>query len=783
MIRNLEDNELSRFYDSVVQEVRTIQETSEEGGNFEQIFTQWALDLLVEGGETENFLLGYDERFFGTKNQHKINGWAISENYETVDLFITIYKGNKEFEKIPKDEIDTAVKRISNFFSKSVYGDYVGQIAETSQIFDFAHTLSRSQELKENLVRVNAVIITDGIYSAEFSESKMVSGYPVYYRVVDLNYLYNITEKSHIPIEINFADEGFDVPCIAGSSDNSDYQSYLAIIPGMALATIYERFGSRLLEQNVRSFLQFTGKINKGIRHTIINEPHMFLAFNNGLAATAEAVEFVNDDNGMPRIGKIHDLQIVNGGQTTASIYHTYKKDKADLSGIFVQLKLTVIRNSENFSLIVSQISEFANTQNKVSVSDLSSNRPFHIEMEKISRITVTPHVQGKTAQTYWFYERARGQYKNARLKEGFRKSRQATFDLKYPKEQVFTKEDLAKFVNSYQEVYEGKKLVIGPHFVVRGNQKNYKQFIDHNLATEVDNIYFEDVVAKMLLFRKAEKLYGVKPNAIGDMRYITVPYSVAWLNHFTGGKIDLYKIWRNQAVSDSLGDLLYQVMEYVEAFIKKTAPGSLYGEWAKKEECWLAVKAQKFLASTAPIADDVISARSGQTRKKKSGTDIEQQQTESELELLRSVTPQSWIRISAWGKDSGELTDHQRTAALTLSSRVRQNTTISEHERRTGLAIFEKVVAGAAELLDDEDYTPVPVPEKSAAEITPDLIAAIVKWDRRNKRLKPYEFSFMNDLATGKIAFNERNVLLARRNLEKIMKYGFSSDTVVNDG
>ena len=189
--------------------------------------------------------------------------------------------------------------------------------------------------------------------------------------MIDINYLYNISEKSHIPIEIDFKAEGFNVPCIISSCENEEYQSYIAIIPGKALAKIYEIFGSRLLEQNVRSFLQFTGKINKGIRNTILKEPQMFLAFNNGIAATAESLELEKSENGNGLIiSKVKDFQIVNGGQTTASIYHTLKKDKADISDIFVQLKLTKVKNKTNFSDIVSRISEYANTQNKVSVSD-----------------------------------------------------------------------------------------------------------------------------------------------------------------------------------------------------------------------------------------------------------------------------------------------------------------------------------------------------------------------------------------------------------------------------
>lgn len=637
MSTTIENIELNTFYTSWMQDIAAMQLSDEEGSNSEQIFTQGALDLLAEAGEVENYRTAYDEKALGTAKQHKINAYSISENYETVDLFITVYKGTEEISKTSNDEIETASKRITNFFRKAIYfnenekskifkNEYVDEIEETSEIFQFANTLGREKELRENLVRVNATILTNGMYTGEFPDNIEISGYKIYFKVFDLQSLYNVSEKSNIPFEINFQEDGFDVPCIASPSPNSDYQSYLAIIPGLALANLYERLGSRLLEQNVRSFLQFTGKINKGIRATIKDEPHMFLAFNNGIAATADEVEFVksSDGNGL-LISKVKDLQIVNGGQTTASIFHTWKKDKADISNIFVQVKLSVVKNKDNFGTIVSRISEYANTQNKVSIADLSSNRPYHIEFEKLSRSIYTPLSDNSSLQTRWFYERARGQYRNARQKDGFNKSRLKAFDLKNPKSQMFTKEELAKYINSYEEVVNGSKLLIGPNFVVRGSQKNYIQFINFNLEKKLTNLYFEDTIAKAILFKTAEKTYGVKPNAIGDMRYVTVPYAIAMLTHLTSNQLDLYKIWRNQTISNSLKALLYEMMKEIEIFIKSSAPGGLYGEWAKKEDCWFLVKKHKFQFNLENIKDDLIDKKNPSKRQLISNDDTSQ--------------------------------------------------------------------------------------------------------------------------------------------------------------
>ena len=771
-----ENSELNRFYQNTIQELKNIQISREEGGSLEELFSEWSVDLLAEAGETENVRVAYDEKALGTKNQHKINAYSISDNYETIDLFIAVFKGVIEPAKILKDEIDTASKRIANFFRKGIYKDYVNEIEESSPIFDFAHTLSNSQDIKSSLVRVNAIILTDGLYSGAIPSSLEIHGYPFFYRVIDIEYLYNVSEKSHIPIEIDFKEEGYNVPCIESSSLNEEYQSYLAIIPGVALATLYERFGSRLLEQNVRSFLQFTGKINKGIRNTILNEPHMFLAFNNGLAATAEEID-IEDYPGGKFIRKIKDFQIVNGGQTTASIFHTFKKDKADISGINVQVKFSVIKNRTNFSEIVSRISEYANTQNKVSISDLSSNRPFHILLEKLSRSLVTPHIPGKTNQTKWFYERARGQYKNARIKDGFTKTRQKAFDLMNPRSQLFTKEELAKYQNTYEEIVEGRKLVVGPHIVVRGGQKNYVQFINYNEVKNPDNIYFEDTIAKAILFRSAEKIYGVKPNAIGDMRYLTVPYSIAYFGYKTNYKLDLYKIWKNQAVSEQLSELLYELMIKVESFIKSNAPGSLYGEWAKKEECWNALKTSSINFDQEIIRDDFVNTKSQNQRKKITENDSENQQIQEDIEKLKSIPYKIWDKIEQWGLVTEKLTQQQRNTALTISGRVRNNSKISDYERVTGIKIIDIVIENAPELLFEIDEISIktePGKKENEIEITLDLVKKMVDWDRKNKRLKDQYFVYLKNIVQGKYPLNEKAENYAKISFRFLEKFGF---------
>jgi hypothetical protein len=773
----LENIELEKFYQSVSQDIKATQLSEEDGGNSEQIFTQLAVDLLASAGESENIRLAYDKKAIGTKNQHQINAYSISDNYETLDLFITVWKGTDEVSKTTTAEIETASKRVLNFFRKGIYKDYVHEVEESSEIFQLASELALSQELRENLVRVNTIILTDGIYSNDPPKAEPISGYSIYSRVVDITYLYNITEKSHIPIEIDFKADGFDVPCIESPSDNDEYKSYLAIIPGLALANIYERFGSRLLEQNVRSFLQFSGKINKGIRTTIMKEPHMFLAFNNGIAATADSIELGKDSKGKGLvITKVNDLQIVNGGQTTASIYHTLKKDKADISNIFVQVKLSVVKNKTNFSEIVSRIAEYANTQNKVSVADLSSNRPYHIDFEKLSRNIFTPHSEKSTTQTKWFYERARGQYKNARLKDGFTKSRQKAFDLKNPKQQMFTKEELAKYINAYQEVYDGKKLVVAPHFVIK-NVKNYNQFILHNTNVKIENnnIYFEDAIAKAILYKACEKIYGVKPNAIGDLRFITVPYSIAYLGFKTNYQLDLYKIWKNQSLSNELYSFLKELMIAMDSFLKTESPESLIEMWARKESCWDLVKQQDFDIDFALIKADMFDKKNSAKRVLISADEAEQTQKAENLERIKAVPSEMWHRIEEWGRTTQHLSSNLQNIAYTLAGRTRSNSRITESEIGNGLRVLETVIDKEPELLFDIDnITPKEAKQIDNAEISIAVIKKMVAWDRTNKRLKDYEYKLMADIVAGSKPLSELHKKYAKWNLIKIKKYGF---------
>ena len=781
-------NDIEKYYQSLQQEIIALQESDDEGGSREQLFTRMAVDMLADAGETENTTIAYDEKDLGKKGQHKINGYAVSDNYETVDLFISIYKTDETIISIPKAEIDKATSLVTNFFRKATYNDYASDIDESRPIFDFANQLATYDELKSNLIRVNAFVLTNGDYKGSPPQNTQINGIQIFYHIFDINKLYQLSENSRLPIEIDFDDFGGDkyiIPCLPASNSNEDYKAYLAIMPGNCLAKLYEQYGARLLEQNVRSFLQFAGKINKGMRDTIKNEPHMFFAFNNGIAATADHIELDENNN----IRKIRNLQIVNGGQTTASIYTTAKKDKADISDIYVQVKFSIIEKPDHYSDIVSRISRYSNTQNKVNDADFSANNPALIAIEKLSRYVLSPVTPSCNIQTHWFFERARGQYKTLRSREGFTKAQRTAFDKKYPKEQVFTKVELAKYINAYQEIVGGyNKIIIGPNSVVRGNEKNYAKFINNNLPDEkkINNVYFEDAVAKAILFKTAEKRYGTKKNdyCIGELRQVAVPYTISLISYLTDNKLDLYKIWKNQCLSDALSDFIYELMKQVNAFIIDNSPITHYIEWAKKDECWELVKQHKWNFNIEEIKSDLIDENNPQKRKILTDEGSSEEEEKHKEELLRSIPYSLWEKIGEWGRDAGFLDPTKQGWASDVAFIVKNKRPFGSRDKNHAMSLFETVCKHNPELLEEADAIAesesqgqdISVRSTSSLsdEITLELIQRMVNWDRRKRVLEDWKWKVMDDVVQGRKPLTDRMKYAFYLNLEKLKKHGF---------
>jgi len=339
-----------------------------------------------------------------------------------------------------------------------------------------------------------------------------------------------------------------------------------------------------LLEQNVRTFLQLRGKINKGIRATIMHDPEMFFAYNNGITATARDVTTIMSDNGIA-VTTLRDLQIVNGGQTTASLFHTNYKDKASLENVFVQMKLSVV-DVEKSEEVVPKISEYANTQNKVNAADFFSNHPYHVRMEEFSRRLWAPAQQGAQRETKWFYERARGQYADAQSK--LTRGEKKRFQAEYPKKQMFRKTDMAKFEN----VWDDK-----PTYVNLGAQKNFAYYAarigkawDQN-SDQFNEFYYKRVVARAIVFRTTEKLISAQPWYDGGYRANTVAYTIAMLSLICAEvkrEFDFIHVWEQQEISSATIQTIEIIAKRVRnVMMNPPSHISNIGEWCKKDGCW----------------------------------------------------------------------------------------------------------------------------------------------------------------------------------------------------
>ena len=574
-----DDLELTRFAENLQQQVIIDAEgnqSEEDGGSFrEEAFTHLMIEYLTEAGELEDGHVCYH-----SARGIKVNGYNLQKEEGRLDLFISIYTQIPSPTTVRKDAVENAFKQLRNFLSKVYKGDHQS-IEEASPVFDMAQ-LIHSQ--RSQLSHVRLFLFTDGLTTLQTKKNQVKDGVNYSFNIWDLRRTYRCVTsgQKREAIEINFQTQyGSVIPCLAMPESQADYSAYVAIIPGEILCKIYSEYGSRLLERNVRSFLQAKGNVNKGIRQTILKEPHRFLAYNNGISATAEAVQLVDLPNGGQGIVGIRDFQIVNGGQTTASLYQSVRKDKADLSGIYVQTKLTVV-DRDRMDEIVPLISRYANNQNKVNEADFSANDPFHIRIEELSRTIWAPAVDGTQRQTRWFYERARGQYADAKNREAT-PAKQKAFMLTNPNAQKFTKTDLAKFEHTWDQL---------PHVVSLGAQKNFAKFtvgLAEQNRPEPDEMYFHHLVAKAILFKNAEKI--IQDEKFGGYRANIVTYTLAYLSYKTEKRVDLSWIWKHQSVPPDLQQAIAIISRKVHQVITNPPDGRNVTEWCKKEACWQAVQ------------------------------------------------------------------------------------------------------------------------------------------------------------------------------------------------
>ena len=647
------DKSMDQFYYDFMEEVSVASDMETSGWTKDDFLTSIMLEYLEEAGEVSDPVM-CPFRSHGLQ----LNAYAIDEDCSNLDIFVCLYSDSDSPKSVSQADVDAAIKRAIQLYQKAI-NDLYTSFEKDNDTYEFAITVNQ-QKAQIKTVRICA--LTNGLVKPIPFKNITMGNAEISFVIWDIDRLYRCVTsgKMRETIEIDFEEKfGVTIPCIENGTSEK-YSVYLAIISGELLAALYDEYRDRLLEKNVRSFLQVKGAVNKGIRDTLRDEPDMFLAYNNGISVTAESVDIVRDENGKPSIRRIRDMQIVNGGQTTASIFNAHKDRKinADLSKVFVQMKLSVITSPEDMDEIVPRISAFANTQNKVQVADFSANDPFHRRVEELSRIIWAP-AQGGMKPVNWFYERARGQYADMLSRETTT-LRRKQFKETHP---VFTKTDLAKYENTWDQL---------PFQVSEGAQKNFRRFtlrLDERKAALPDEKYFQNLVAKAILFRRTEKL--VQQQQYGGYRANIVTYTLALLSFKTAQRINLEKIWKEQSLSPILEAEIIKVSKIIHGIITNPPGGANVGEWCKKEKCWDVVKKCDYTVSDK-LSSELVDV--GYTSAKATPNSSIDSLTEDEQKIIdkaAAVSAETWLALSRWAKETNNFQPWLRSMLFSVGTLV----------------------------------------------------------------------------------------------------------------
>jgi hypothetical protein len=492
------DEEVENFRTGLLSEIRAEALAS---GDYERArFVDRACETLLNAEEIPEYTLCQADKAWKHHGRVQIDAYCLSEADGIATLIVADFSGTEAPDALTTDDVRDHMAAAERFLKGSIHSD----VAECWDESHPAHSFSRALLAfnREDMTKARLVLVSDRergqrvVTMPELSIGTLKIDLQIW-DVARLCRAETSTlgrEQILVDLEAEYERPLFALPVDAG---DTDYRSYMCVMPGEILASLYDRFGGRILEQNVRAFLGDGRKVNRGIRETLRDRPEMLFAYNNGITATASSVA-INASGSQPRITSITDFQVVNGGQTTASLYWA-RRANLDLSKAFVQMKLSVLKE-EGFEESVHNIARYANAQTPVSASDLFAGSPFFKRLEGLSRQTLAPAVGVGGIETYWYFERTQGAY-NVELKRrnGYAAK---TWELLHPKRQRLTKTDIAR----YEATWSGL-----PYSVCAGQQKNIAAFgklIEagwKKSPEQFDAEYFKEAVAKAILVKTVD--------------------------------------------------------------------------------------------------------------------------------------------------------------------------------------------------------------------------------------------------------------------------------------
>jgi len=681
--------ELLEFKKTIIEEIKF--RSSEEGTTDKEEFLSYFTNALIEAEEIDDFTPLHFEGLGRKGRKIQIDGYYFNELDDCLSLFIVPSLTYLSEETLTNSDAEKIFIRARTFLENA---PYIKEVAEPSaEGYGFAVDV---ETIYRNVRKYNIYLLTDMVMSKSIKELKasQLNGKPVEYHIWDMGRLYQLekssTGKEDIIIDLKEL-FGEGIPCLpTGKTD--DYSSYLCNMPGSVLANMYNSYGGRLLEGNVRSFLQTKGKVNKGIRNTILNDPTMFFAYNNGIAATASEVE-IEEKEGTKYITKISSLQIVNGGQTTASLAMALLNDKNDdseqkINKIYVPMKLSIVSH-EKAQELIPNISRYANSQNKVSDADLWSNHPFHIRMEEFSRRIVAPTTQGRQYGTHWYYERANGQYKQETYK--CTQAEKKRFELQNPTNQMFKKVDLARYINLRQ---------MRPDIASTGGQKGFARFAiwvakewESNDLT-FNEEFFKEVVALAIISKEADRIIRTQ-SWYNSYKANIVAYTISKIFYIVDSEhqddtISLKSIWSKQLLSPAWIEQIEVISEVMyNHLIDDSRPVENVTEWAKREMCWDKAKEIKITLNPDFVSEliDKQMAKIDEKYAKK-----EQKQTDSAQKMIDVVNfgADNWRSLLEWDKTHNVLSSVD-IVFINVAIKIENGRTPSEKQAEIIYRILEK--------------------------------------------------------------------------------------------
>ncbi len=664
---------IKEFAQYVAETVQDLADTNETDFNTEM--ARYYLDCMEDCDEVST-----PEICTFAEGRAKLTAYDYNDEAESLDLFLFVHATPLA------SRIDARVKSgfnyLQEFYNQCIKkkSPFNGAESEFDSEVQDAINIIREAKGKVNVIRF--YLLTDGAVSSNDIHTHMEDedGVLYEYHIWDIASIYRQDQikQGNGKIEIDFENDikyyvtnknsqnkeqmPPKIQCLKVEDDNPSVDTYLAIISGDVLAKVYNQYRTLLLEKNVRAFLRNKSKVNQRIMTTIKKTPEMFFSYNNGISTTASEVE-LKQTGRVQYITKLKDWQIVNGGQTTASIACA---TGCDLSKVFVQMKVSVVKDKEKYEEIVKSISKCANSQTSIKLSDFESGEEYLVKLEKLSKEEISPISNKK-----WFFERMRGQYTDTRASLGDLEEK--SFKTEFPKRQMLTKTDIAKVMMIWD---------MKPHLACNSREKCFASYMSalKRSQSNIDATYWHKIVALSILYKAIEDSFEKRCGQKG-FKSRTTAYTMSAISYLTNQQLNLAYIWKNEKVQPQLEEVIEREIVKINEFLDQDNSRS----FTKNAKCWEELKV-------------MIEGRSIPTSLLATEEEEAEDYNEDEKNIIaqaNAITIDWWHSMLVWAKSENRLSLIERRTATSYIKKIGNGRYIKKFKAaEKAIALKEKAEA-----------------------------------------------------------------------------------------